>query len=73
MQHWCGHQIKKKKIRKVERIQRAATKLPQTLRDCTYGERQKKLGLTTLGEKRKRRPNSTVQDAGGIGERRQRI
>ncbi len=44
----------KKEIRKVERIQRTATKLPETLRDHTYEERLEKLGLTTL-EKRKER------------------
>ncbi len=38
----------KKEIRKVERIQRAATKLPETLREHTYEERLEKLGLTTL-------------------------
>ena len=44
----------KKEIRKVERIQRAATKLPETLRNDTYEERLKKLGLTTLEERRER-------------------
>ena len=44
----------KKEIRKVERIQRAATKLPETLRDCTYEERLEKLGLITLEKRRER-------------------
>ncbi len=38
----------------MERIQRAATKLPETLRDWTYEERLKKLGLTTLESRRER-------------------
>ncbi len=37
----------------MERIQRAATKLPETLRGRTYEERLKKFGLTTL-ERRER-------------------
>ncbi len=41
----------KKEIRKLERIQRAATKLPGTLRDHTYEERLERLGLTTLERK----------------------
>ncbi len=44
----------KKEIRKVERIQRAATKLPETLKDHTYEERLEKLGLTTLERRRER-------------------
>ncbi len=39
----------------MERIQRAATKLPETLRDHTYEERLEKLGLTTLERRRERR------------------
>jgi len=44
----------KKHIRKLERIQRAATKLPQSLRDLTYEERLRILGLTTLEQRRER-------------------
>ncbi len=44
----------KKDIRKLERIQRAATKLPETLREHTYDERLEKLGLTTLERRRER-------------------
>merc|ERR1712035_20916 len=44
----------KKHIRKLERIQRAATKLPQRLRDLTYEERLRILGLTTLEQRRER-------------------
>ncbi len=46
--------IRPRQIRKVERIQRAATKLPETLRDHTYKERLEKLGLTTLERRRER-------------------
>jgi len=44
----------KKEIRKLERLQRAATKLPETLRDQTYEERLERLGLTTLEKRRER-------------------
>ena len=44
----------KKHIRKLEMIQRAATKLPQSLRDLTYEERLCILGLTTLEQRRER-------------------
>ncbi len=42
----------KKKIRKLERIQRAATKLPETLRDHTYEVRLERLEITTLERRR---------------------
>ncbi len=38
----------------MERIQRAATKLPETLRDHIYEERLEKLGLITLERRRER-------------------
>ena len=44
----------KKHIRKLERIQRAATKIPQSLRELTYEERLCILGLTTLEQRRER-------------------
>ncbi len=43
----------KKDIRKLERIQRAATKLSESLRDYTYEERLERFDLTTL-ERRER-------------------
>ena len=45
---------KKKDIRKLERIQRAATKLPETLRELAYEERLERLGLETLEQRRER-------------------
>merc|ERR1712035_134475 len=44
----------KKHIRKLEKIQRAATKLPPSLRELTYEERLRILGLTTLEQRRER-------------------
>ena len=44
----------KKDIRKLERIQRAATKLPSTLSNLPYEERLEKLNLPTLEERRER-------------------
>ncbi len=44
----------KKDVRKLERIQRAATKLPESLRDYTYKERLERLDLTTLERRRER-------------------
>ena len=49
---WSPHL--KKEIRKVERIQRAATKLPETLSNNTYEERLEKLGLMTSETRRER-------------------
>ncbi len=43
---WSPNQ--KKDIRKLERIQRAATKLLETLRELTYEERLERLELETL-------------------------
>ncbi len=52
---------KLKKKRKVERIQRVATKLPAALRDHTYEERLEKLGLMTeVVEKCRQRPHITT-------------
>ena len=44
----------KKHIRKLERIQRAASKLPSNMRDMPYEERLKVLNLTTLEQRRER-------------------
>ncbi len=43
-----------KDIRKLERIQGAATKLPESLRDYMYEERLERLDLTTLERRRER-------------------
>ena len=45
---------KKKDIRKLERIQRAATKMVPELSDCTYEERLKEMALPTLESRRER-------------------
>ena len=44
----------KKHIIKLERVQRAATKIVPGLRELTYEERMQRLGLTTLRERRER-------------------
>ena len=44
----------KKHIRKLERIQRAASKLPPNLRNQSYEERLRALNLTTLEQRRER-------------------
>ena len=44
----------KKNIRRIERIQRAATKLAPTLSELTYEERLLRLGLPTLEQRRER-------------------
>ena len=49
---WSPH--KKKDIRKIERIQRAATKMVPTLRDLPYEERLERLNLQTLEKRRER-------------------
>ena len=49
---WSPHT--KKNIRKLERVQRAATKLVPELRDLTYEERLKELALPTLERRRVR-------------------
>ena len=49
---WSPHT--KKNIRKLERVQRAATKMVPELRDLTYEERLKKLGIPTLESRRER-------------------
>ncbi len=48
---WSPH---KKDIRKIERIQRAATKMVPTLRDLPYEERLEKLNLLTLERRSER-------------------
>ena len=55
---WAPH--KKKHIKKLERIQRAATKMAPSMTDLTYEERLNRLGLTTLEERRKRGDLITV-------------
>ena len=49
---WSPHT--KKNIRKLERVQRAATKLVPELRDLTYEERLKEMALPTLERRRVR-------------------
>ena len=50
----------KKNIRKIERIQRATTKLAPTLSELTYEERLSRLGLPSLEERRERRDLITI-------------
>ena len=49
---WSPH--KKKDIRKLERIQKAATKMVPEIRDLTYEERLREMGLPTLEDRRER-------------------
>ena len=49
---WSPHN--KKDIRKLERVQRAATKMAPELRDLNYEERLKEMALTTLESRRER-------------------
>ena len=49
---WSPHT--KKNIRKLERVQRAATKMAPELRDLEYEERLREMGLTTLENRRER-------------------
>ena len=49
---WSPH--KKKNIRKLERVQRAATKMAPELKDLGYEERLKEMALTTLENRRER-------------------
>ena len=49
---WAPHL--KKHVRKLERVQRAATKLVPGLQDMEYQERLRKLNLPSLEERRKR-------------------
>ena len=53
MQLWCGL-IMKKDIRKLERIQRTATKMVPEFRDLEYKDRLKEMGLLTQQDKEKR-------------------
>ncbi len=41
-------------MRKLERIQRAATKIPHNLEEHSYADRLERLGLTTLEKRRER-------------------
>ena len=47
---WSPHL--KKDVRKLERIQRAATKIPHSLEEHSYEDRLERLGLTTLERRR---------------------
>ena len=47
---WTPH--KKKDIRKIERIQRTATKMVPGLKDLSYEDRLSKMNLPTLEERR---------------------
>ena len=49
---WAPH--KKKDIKKLERIQRVATKMVTELKDLSYEERLEEMGLPTLQERRER-------------------
>ena len=49
---WSPHS--KKDIRKIERIQRAATKMVPSIQDLPYEDRLKRLGLPTLQQRRER-------------------
>ena len=49
---WSPH--KKKNVRKLERVQRAATKMAPELRDLNYEERLKEMELGTLESRRER-------------------
>ena len=49
---WSPH--KKKDVTKIERIQRAATKMVPELKDLTYEERLKEMELPTLQARRER-------------------
>ena len=49
----CSPNVKKD-IRKLERIQRVATKMVPELRELTYEDRLKEMGLPTLQDRRER-------------------
>ena len=59
----------KKNIRKLERMQRAATKLVPELREMNYEDRLRKLGLPTL-ETRRERFDWGLQNSGRYGQNR---
>ena len=44
---WCGHLMQKKDIMKLERIQRVATKMELELKELTFEDRLKEIGLLT--------------------------
>lgn len=52
IQAWAPHLAKD--IETLERVQRAATKLVPSLRKCSYEERLRRLGITTLRTRRER-------------------
>ena len=45
---------KKKEASEIEKVQRSATKMVKNIRDLSYSERLRKLGLPTLEYKRRR-------------------
>ena len=51
---WCGHPMQKKDIRKLERIQRVATRMVPELRELSYEDRLKEMGLPTQQDRRER-------------------
>jgi len=51
-QAWSPHLVKD--VQCLERVQRSATKLVPALRRCSYEERLKRLGLTSLRKRRER-------------------
>ena len=55
----------KKDIRKLERIQKVATKMVPELSELTYEDRLKEMGLLALQDRRERerRSNNTIQDS----------
>ena len=52
VQAWSPHL--RKDIEAIEKVQRRATKLPRELKELSYEERCKQLGITTLEERRQR-------------------
>ena len=61
---WSPH--KKKDVTKIERIQRAATKMVPELKDLTYEERLKEMELPTLQARRERGDLITMYKIGEV-------
>lgn len=57
---WSDLYIRKKDIRRLERIQRTATKMVPELKDQNYKERLEEIGLPSLQERRKRGDRITM-------------
>ena len=51
---WAVLLKKKKEASEIEKVQRSATKMVKNIRDLSYSERLRKLGLPTLEYKRRR-------------------